>query len=80
MLSLGEQQRIAFLRAIINRPDVIFMDEVTSAMDEPNESKLYAMLKDELKDSIMISVGHRSTLENMHNRILDFTDKNPSLK
>jgi putative ATP-binding cassette transporter len=56
------------------------MDEVTSAMDEPNESKLYAMLKDELKDSIMISVGHRSTLENMHNRILDFTDKNPSLK
>ncbi|SFP18073.1 putative ATP-binding cassette transporter [Ruminobacter amylophilus] len=80
VLSLGEQQRIAFLRAIINRPDVIFMDEVTSAMDEPNESKLYAMLKDELKDSIMISVGHRSTLENMHNRILDFTDKNPSLK
>lgn len=74
VLSLGEQQRIAFLRAVINRPDVIFMDEVTSAMDEPNEFKLYEMLKNELKESIIISVGHRSTLEKQHNRILDFSD------
>ena len=37
ILSLGEQQRIAFLRVIVNKPDVVFMDEVTSVIDESNE-------------------------------------------
>jgi len=76
VLSLGEQQRIAFLRAMINEPDVIFMDEVTSAMDEPNERKLYASLQQTLKKSIMISVGHRSTLESMHDVILNLDRRN----
>ena len=53
ILSLGEQQRIALLRTIINRPDVVFMDEVTSAIDESNEFYLYEMLKNELPESII---------------------------
>lgn len=71
VLSLGEQQRIAFLRAFINKPDVIFMDEVTSALDEQNEKKLYTMLKNSLSESIIISVGHRNTLTKFHNKLLD---------
>ena len=52
------------------------MDEVTSAMDEPNERKLYASLQQTLKKSIMISVGHRSTLESMHDVILNLDRRN----
>ena len=73
ILSLGEQQRIAFLRVVINRPDVVFMDEVTSAIDESNEFYLYEMLKNELPESIIISIGHRTTLEKQHTKILDFS-------
>lgn len=73
ILSLGEQQRIALLRTIINRPDVVFMDEVTSAIDESNEFYLYEMLKNELPESIIISIGHCTTLEKQHTKILDFS-------
>ena len=73
ILSLGEQQRIAFLRTIINRPDVVFMDEVTSVIDESNEIHLYEMLKNELPESIIINIGHRITLEKQHTKILDFS-------
>lgn len=71
-LSLGEQQRIAFIRAFINAPDIIFMDEVTSALDEDNESTLYGMLKTRLPQAIIISVGHRGTLVKFHTRELKF--------
>ena len=71
ILSLGEQQRIALLRVIVNKPDVVFMDEVTSAIDESNEFYLYEMLKKELPESIIISIGHRTTLEKQHTKILD---------
>ena len=73
ILSLGEQQRIAFLRVIVNKPDVVFMDEVTSAIDESNEFYLYEMLKNELPESIIISIGHCTTLEKQHTKILDFS-------
>lgn len=73
ILSLGEQQRIALLRVVVNRPDVVFMDEVTSAIDESNEIHLYEMLKNELPESIIISIGHRTTLEKQHTKILVFS-------
>ena len=73
ILSLGEQQRIALLRVIVNKPDVVFMDEVTSAIDESNEYYLYEMLKNELPETIIISIGHRTTLEKQHTKILDFS-------
>ena len=68
MLSLGEQQRIAFLRALLIKPSLVFLDEVTSALDEDNENMLYKMLIEKLPDCIVISIGHRNTLKAYHNR------------
>ena len=74
ILSLGEQQRIAFLRVLLLKPDVVFLDEVTSALDEDNELLLYRMIKEELKDTIIISVGHRSTLRKLHNQSINLNE------
>jgi putative ATP-binding cassette transporter len=66
ILSLGEQQKIAFVRAILHQPDWLFLDEATSAIDESTEKELYKLLQTHLKDAAIISVGHRSTLTNYH--------------
>ncbi|BCL75723.1 ATP-binding protein [Jeongeupia sp. HS-3] len=71
ILSLGEQQRIAFARALFIRPAVLMMDEASSALDEPNEAILYQLIEDRLADSIIVSVGHRSTLRIFHNHYLE---------
>jgi vitamin B12/bleomycin/antimicrobial peptide transport system ATP-binding/permease protein len=70
MLSIGEQQRIAFARALLVKPGLLFMDEASSALDETSEATLYALLKEQLPHSILISVGHRSTLQPFHSRLL----------
>jgi putative ATP-binding cassette transporter len=68
ILSLGEQQRVAFTRVILLQPQWLFLDEATSALDEPTELALYKMLHEELSQAAIISIGHRSTL-NTHNNI-----------
>ena len=70
MLSLGEQQRIAFVRALIHKPEWLFMDEATSALDEPTERVLYKLLHEHLQTTAMISVGHRGTLNSYHKKKL----------
>ncbi|WP_169717058.1 ABC transporter ATP-binding protein/permease [Sporomusa acidovorans] len=70
VLSLGEQQRVAFVRALIHKPDWLFMDEATSALDEPTERMLYTLLRDQLKNTATISVGHRGTLTGYHKKKL----------
>ncbi|MBP2636748.1 MAG: bacA 4 [Firmicutes bacterium] len=70
VLSLGEQQRIAFVRALLHKPAWLFLDEATSALDEPTERVLYTLLSEQLKNTAMISVGHRSTLSNYHKKKL----------
>lgn len=64
ILSLGEQQRIAFARIFLNRPQIAFLDEATSALDEPNEHLLYRALQQ--TGISFVSVGHRSTLKEFH--------------
>ncbi|TJZ73792.1 ABC transporter ATP-binding protein/permease [Chitiniphilus eburneus] len=71
VLSLGEQQRIAIARALLHRPAFLVLDEATSAIDEDTEQLLYGALLAALPGSIMISVGHRSSLKAFHNRFLD---------
>jgi putative ATP-binding cassette transporter len=71
ILSLGEQQRLAFARVLLNRPRVAFLDEATSATDEGLEHALYQLLRHELPDCILVSVGHRSTLAAFHTDRLD---------
>jgi putative ATP-binding cassette transporter len=69
-LSLGEQQRIAIARALLAKPDWLFLDEATAALDEPTEAALYRMLRQHLPDTTLVSIGHRSTLEAFHQRRL----------
>jgi putative ATP-binding cassette transporter len=70
-LSPGEMQRLNFARVLLARPEVVFLDEATSAVDEGMEAALYDLLRAELPDAILVSVGHRSTLSRFHSRQLD---------
>ncbi|MFN4238749.1 MAG: ABC transporter ATP-binding protein/permease [Vogesella sp.] len=70
ILSLGEQQRLAFGRLLLAAPQVAFMDEATSAMDEGLEDALYRLVREQLPGTVLVSVGHRSTLLTHHNRQL----------
>ena len=67
-LSPGELQRVAFVRIVLAKPQLIFLDETTSALDEPTEAMLYLTIKHWLPESIIISVGHRCTLQQFHNK------------
>lgn len=71
ILSVGEQQRLAFARLLFNRPQVVFLDESTSAMDEGLEHALYSLLRTEMPDTLLVSVGHRSTLATFHTHRLE---------
>lgn len=71
ILSLGEQQRLAFGRLLLGRPHAAFLDEATSAMDEEMENALYALLRARLPNTVLVSVGHRSTLLTHHPRQLE---------
>jgi putative ATP-binding cassette transporter len=70
-LSVGEQQRIGFCRALLRRPDWLMMDEATSALDAPSEERLYNMLKGRLPDTTVVSIGHRPALASFHQRQLE---------
>lgn len=76
VLSLGEQQRLAFARLLLSKPQLALLDESTSALDEANEVYLYEKIA--AAGITYISVGHRSTLSNFHDRILRIstTDSN----
>lgn len=69
-LSPGELQRVAFVRIVLAKPELIFLDETTSALDEPTEAILYRTIKHLLPNSIVISVGHRCTLQEFHNKTI----------
>ncbi|MGH3974887.1 MAG: ATP-binding cassette domain-containing protein, partial [Pseudonocardiaceae bacterium] len=66
VLSPGERQRLAFARIVVNRPRLVFLDESTSAVDEGTEYALYTLIRAELPECMLVSVGHRSTLDALH--------------
>jgi putative ATP-binding cassette transporter len=68
MLSLGEQQRLAIARVLLQEPDYLFLDEATASLDEAAEASLYRLLHERLKGTTIISIGHRSTLGAFHRR------------
>ena len=74
VLSVGEQQRLAFVRALIYKPLWLFLDEASSALDEETEAKVYTLLLEEAKQTTLVSVGHRSTLSKYHQNVL-YLDK-----
>jgi vitamin B12/bleomycin/antimicrobial peptide transport system ATP-binding/permease protein len=69
-LSPGEQQRIAFARALVQKPEWLFLDEATSAVDEGTESRLYHLVRERLPQTTLFSIGHRATLRPFHTRRL----------
>jgi len=68
MLSLGEQQRLGLARALLHAPNYLFLDEATASLDEPAEDALYRLLAKQLPATTIISIGHRSTLDQFHQR------------
>jgi len=71
-LSPGEQQRLAFARALLQKPRYLFLDEATSALDEETEGIMYRMVVDALPDAAIISIAHRSTVAAFHGRRLRY--------
>ena len=69
-LSPGEQQRIAIARALVQKPEWLFLDEATSAVDEAAETRLYRLLRERLPETTLFSIGHRATLHAFHTRRL----------
>lgn len=72
-LSPGEQQRLAFARAVLHRPNWLFLDEATAACDPATEALLYGLLRERLPDTTVISIGHRAVLASYHDRCLVVT-------
>ncbi|WP_077036938.1 ABC transporter ATP-binding protein/permease [Pelomonas sp. KK5] len=77
-LSLGEQQRLAFARALLARPAFLFLDESTSALDERTEAHLYRLLLDRLPLAALVSVAHRPSLESFHTHGLNLSATRPA--
>jgi vitamin B12/bleomycin/antimicrobial peptide transport system ATP-binding/permease protein len=68
ILSLGEQQRLGLARALLHRPQFLFLDEATASLDEASEARLYRLLEERLSSTTIVSIGHRSTLDAFHQR------------
>ena len=73
MLSLGEQQRLGVARALLAKPQYLFLDEATASLDEPSEAALYGLLEQQLSSSTIVSIGHRATLNAFHGRSVAVT-------
>jgi len=72
ILSLGEQQKIAFCRILLHKPDLVYCDEASASLDEETEDYLYGLLHRELPQLTLVSVAHRTSLTKWHNKFLNF--------
>jgi putative ATP-binding cassette transporter len=67
-LSGGEQQRLAFARALLVKPDFLFLDEATASLDPESEEKLYLLLRERLPGTALLSIAHRPAVARFHDR------------
>ena len=80
ILSGGEQQRLSIVRAILSAPDWLFLDESTSALDPKTEGLIYAAIKKELPDTTIVSIAHRESLKQYHDKELHIDPGSKSIK
>jgi putative ATP-binding cassette transporter len=76
-MSGGEQQRLALARAVLHRPNWLFLDEASSALDEASEHDMYELLRQRLPTSTIISIAHRTQLASYHPARLVFAAAPP---
>jgi putative ATP-binding cassette transporter len=74
VLSGGEQQRLAFARAVLNKPDWLFLDEATASLPDDAEGALYRLIKERLPRTTVVSIGHRTSLRAHHQREVGWHD------
>ena len=74
-LSGGEQQRVAVARALLLKPDWLFLDEATASLDAESEARLYGLLVERLPDTAMVSIAHREAVARWHGRHVQLSDR-----
>jgi vitamin B12/bleomycin/antimicrobial peptide transport system ATP-binding/permease protein len=79
VLSGGEQQRLAFARALLNKPDWLFLDEATAALPDEDQALLYKLLKERLPGTTLVSIGHRASLAEYHDKRLLWQERRLAL-
>ena len=79
VLSGGEQQRLAFARALLYKPDWLFLDEATASLPEGDQDSLYRLLKERLPNTTLVSIGHRESLAEHHAQRLAWRDTSLAL-
>ena len=77
-LSGGEQQRVAFARVMLAKPDFLFLDEATSSLDNATEAALYELVQARLPLTTMVSVAHHVALERFHDHVLELRADHPA--
>jgi putative ATP-binding cassette transporter len=79
-MSGGEQQRLAVARALLHRPDFLFLDEATASMDEAGEAHVYRVLRDKLPQAGIISIAHRPTVATHHEKRINLVREGGSAR
>ena len=79
-MSGGEQQRLAVARALLHRPDFLFLDEATASMDEAGEAHVYRMLREKLPQAAIISISHRPAVAAHHEKRLNLVREGGSVR
>jgi putative ATP-binding cassette transporter len=80
IMSGGEQQKLAVARALLHRPDWLFLDEATSAMDEATERHVYGLIRDRLPQATLVSIAHRAAVAEHHVRRIAFEGTGAGMK